>query len=130
MSCGSRGGAGRAGGAGDADRVVEVRMVDSAFDPATFSVASGETVTFRFTNEGAVAHEAYIGDAADQAAHEEEMSERAHGGHAEESDRAITLDPGQDGELTWTFEEEGSIEIGCHEPGHYAAGMRASVAVS
>jgi uncharacterized cupredoxin-like copper-binding protein len=73
-----------------------VRMVDSAFEPAQFTVSGGETVTFRFTNAGQAVHEAFIGDAQDQAAHEEQMSARMeHNGHGDDAEEALTLQPGR-----------------------------------
>ncbi len=41
----------------------------------------------------------------------------------------ITVDPDESGELTYTFDQLGTIEIGCHQPGHYDAGMRVTVTV-
>lgn len=57
---------------------------------------------------------------------------RAHGGgHGGGSDAdAITVEPGDTGELTHTFDESGEFEIGCHEPGHYEAGMKIDVTVA
>jgi uncharacterized cupredoxin-like copper-binding protein len=42
----------------------------------------------------------------------------------------ITVDPGKTGELTHTFDRTGTVEIGCHQPGHYAAGMKLAVTVA
>jgi uncharacterized cupredoxin-like copper-binding protein len=38
--------------------------------------------------------------------------------------------PGDTGELTYTFDEAGPLEVGCHEPGHYDAGMKIAVNVA
>lgn len=115
------------------DRVVEVRMVDIAFEPETISVEAGETVTFEFVNDGEVAHDAYVGDAEAQDEHEAEMRDAEgdeHGGHGGGDDDAITVEPGESGELTHTFAEAGTVEIGCHQPGHYDAGMKIEVEVA
>jgi uncharacterized cupredoxin-like copper-binding protein len=48
------------------------------------------------------------------------------GGHG---DAGIKVEPGKTGELTHTFRKGESVVIGCHEPGHYAAGMKLAVAV-
>ena len=37
--------------------------------------------------------------------------------------------PGETGSLSMTFAEARSLLIGCHEPGHYEAGMRATLTV-
>lgn len=42
----------------------------------------------------------------------------------------VEVRPGETGELTVTFDKPGDVVIGCHQPGHYEAGMRATVAVS
>lgn len=106
--------------------VVNVEMVDIDFKPETLRVQKGEKVRFVFTNSGRVAHEAFIGDAEAQKEHEREMRE---GGHGHGSSNAVVVDPGETGELTYTFGEAGPIEIGCHEPGHYPVGMKINVEV-
>jgi uncharacterized cupredoxin-like copper-binding protein len=111
---------------------VQIEMVDVAFKPTSVQVTRGETVKFVFTNNGSGPHDAFIGDTAAQAEHEESMREAGdsgHGGHGAATD-AITVQPGQTGELTHTFKDTGKVEIGCHQPGHYAAGMRIAVTVA
>ena len=122
-------------GDGEANRTIEIEMVDIAFEPAELEVEAGETVRFVFENTGEAPHDAFIGDAEAQEQHEQEMREadgdNGHGGGHEENaaEDAITVEPGETGELTYTFEEAGSLEIGCHQPGHYQAGMKVDVAV-
>jgi uncharacterized cupredoxin-like copper-binding protein len=113
-------------------RTVEVEMVDIAFEPETLTVEQGETVTFRFTNNGRVAHDAFIGDAEAQADHEAEMADGGDGGHGHGGDDAdaIVVEPGETGTLTHTFDDAGTVEIGCHQPGHYDAGMKIDIDVS
>ena len=41
----------------------------------------------------------------------------------------VVLEAGETKELTWKFTESGTVLIGCHQPGHYAAGMKGSVEV-
>lgn len=119
------------------DRTVAITMKDIAFEPATLEVRRGETVRFEFTNTGAVAHDAFIGDKAGQDDHEKEMRDSQGddmGGMDtnadEESAGAITVEPGGKGDLTYTFDEPGAVEVGCHQPGHYAAGMKIAVTVT
>lgn len=116
------------GGAGE--RTVEIDMVDIAFEPDTLQVERGETVRFTFANRGKVAHDAFIGDEEAQAEHEQEMGDDHGGEHGDGDEDAVTVDPGEDGELTYTFDESGTFEIGCHQPGHYDAGMKVTVEVS
>jgi uncharacterized cupredoxin-like copper-binding protein len=130
VACGKSGGpggaSGRAGG-----RTIQIEMVDTAFKPAQVTVAGGEAVTFRFTNAGSVAHEAFVGDARAQADHEAEMaSPMAHGNHGSGGVEGVTLQPGSSGNITYVFDEPGQVEIGCHEPGHYTAGMRVAINVT
>ncbi len=105
---------------------VEVAMEDIKFDTTTLTVTAGETIDFRFTNTGKIAHDAFIGDAAAQMEHEVEMSDAS--AHPME-EAAIVLQPGESGELSYTFDLPGTYQIGCHQPGHYAAGMKIQVTV-
>jgi len=176
--CGSHDGS--AGHSGDgaspttatAGRAIGVKMTDNAFQPSTFRVAKGETVTFTFTNDGAVTHEAVLGDEAAQMSHHQQMTGttgmtgttdhhdamggsdhhdamdgaigdsdhhrksdstapagHGHAGADMHDDDAVTVAPGRTGSLTHTFSESGTYLIGCHEPGHWEAGMKATVEV-
>lgn len=114
--------------AADADRVVEIQTSDAlTFEPADITVAAGETVTFRLTNEGAVVHDFTLGDQATQDEHETEMSEMDGMDHDEPN--VATIPAGETVELTWTFGDEGTVLIGCHQPGHYEAGMTGRITV-
>ena len=112
---------------GDADRTIEIEMVDIAFEPSEVEVEAGETVRFVFTNSGEIPHEAFIGDDDEQAHHAEDMA-AAHGDHGDTT--GITVEPGERGEITHTFGDEvGKVLIGCHQPGHYEGGMVATIDV-
>ena len=114
---------------GIADRTVEVDMVDIAFAPEVIDVAAGETVRFVFRNSGDVAHDAFIGDKGAQDDHAADMAE-VHGGHDDDGE-GITVEPGETAELTHTFgSEDDGLLIGCHQPGHYDAGMVVSIDVT
>lgn len=116
-----------------ATRTVEVTMVDIAYQPTTLNVQRGERIEFVFQNKGAIAHDAFIGDTAAQAEHEKDMREGgSKGGHDKMGGEgnAITVEPGKTGRLAYTFDKPGAIEIACHEPGHYAAGMKIAVTVT
>jgi uncharacterized cupredoxin-like copper-binding protein len=109
---------------------IDVRMVDVAFEPTTLTVPHGKKVTFRFTNDGKTPHDAFIGGADAQADHEQEMRSGSGGMHHGEEEAAITVEPGKTGTLKHTFDEAGTVEIGCHQPGHYAGGMKVTVTVT
>lgn len=112
--------------AADAGRVIEIEAADDfSFTPAEVSVSVGETVTFRVVNTGNLPHDFTIGDAQLQDQHEEEMASGEM--HGVSDPNAMSLEPGETNELTWTFTESGTILIGCHVPGHYAAGMKGTL---
>jgi uncharacterized cupredoxin-like copper-binding protein len=46
-----------------------------------------------------------------------------------DGDSGTSVQPGQTATLTHTFTTAGSTIIGCHEPGHYQAGMKLTVIV-
>lgn len=114
--------------ADESPRVIAVTMTDALrFEPDAFAVSPGETIRFEVANAGQIRHEFYIGDADDQAAHEAEMIEM--GGMAHDEPNGISVEPGGSKVLDYTFDAPGTLLIGCHEPGHYDAGMMATVEV-
>jgi uncharacterized cupredoxin-like copper-binding protein len=118
-------------GAAKTPRGVTVKMVDNAFKPTTLTAALGERITFTFTNRGKFDHDAFIGGTKAQATHEREMrdSDGHHGGHGD-APNAVTVEPGKRAKLVYTFKKAGTLEIGCHQPGHYDDGMVMSVVVT
>jgi uncharacterized cupredoxin-like copper-binding protein len=116
--------------ADEAARTVEVTTLDTmAFEPVTISVSSGEVVTFVVTNHGQAVHEFTLGDAAMQQEHADAMA-RMPDGMSHDVPNSITLQPGETKRLTWRFGHAGTLEYGCHEPGHHGAGMRGEITVS
>jgi uncharacterized cupredoxin-like copper-binding protein len=112
----------------DADRVVDVAATDElVFEPAQFDVAVGETITFRIVNQGNLVHDFTLGDQRAQDEHETEMAEM--GDMVHEAPNVVSIPAGETVELTWAFTEAGTVLIGCHEPGHYAAGMKGGITV-
>lgn len=117
--------------------VIEVDMVEFAFEGEPFEVPVGAPVTFRFSNTGALPHEAMFGSAHQQ--EEFAASGEGHGRHGDgDGDgeqghhgdvKAITVEPGETGEITVTFDEPGEVFMGCHIPGHFDAGMVAPLTV-
>lgn len=116
----------------EADRTVEVEALDSlAYEPSGIDVEAGETVTFVVTNPGSAVHEFVIGDAETQEEHEQEMQEMMESGmQMHDEPNALALDPGETKSITWHFTEAGTLEFACHQPGHYAGGMRGEIDVS
>jgi uncharacterized cupredoxin-like copper-binding protein len=112
-----------------AARTVDIAMADITFDQKTLTVKTGETIDFRFTNTGQIPHDAFIGDADAQMEHDDEMAHMGDASTHSMGESAITVQPGAAGELSYTFNEPGTYEVGCHQPGHYGAGMKIEVTV-
>jgi uncharacterized cupredoxin-like copper-binding protein len=110
-------------------RTIEVAMTDELrFEPAEFTVRAGETVRFEVTNTGAILHDFFLGDEAEQAEHEDEMGGMS--GMGEDGPTSLSVEPGETKTLEYTFSDDaGELLIGCHEPGHYDAGMVATVTI-
>lgn len=83
---------------------------------------------FIVTNAGTQKHEFAIGDAEEHRQHAELMKEMLNMKHDEGN--AVTLEPGETKELIWRFGKPGNVEIACHIPGHYEAGMHGIVTVA
>lgn len=124
---------GAPGDASAATRVIEVDANDDfTFSPSAINVSMGETITFIVTNTGSLPHDFTLGDQATQDGHEAEMAAMAATGEMGDHDdpNAVVVEAGETKELTWAFSHSGTVLIGCHQPGHYAAGMTGAVEVS
>jgi uncharacterized cupredoxin-like copper-binding protein len=116
------------GGAAHITRTVRVDMADTMrFTPAQITVERGETIRFEVINSGQVRHEMTLGTPAELIAHAEQMRKHPEMEHADSN--AVTVDPGQRGEIVWRFTRAGAVEFACLQPGHFEAGMRGAVQV-
>ena len=111
----------------EATRTIEVSMRETEdgrmiFVPGSIEVAEGETVRFAIVNDGQIAHEFVLGTVEDNGEHKAEMEAMTEM-HKHDSPTSITLEPGETGELAWTFTTAGIFEFACLIPGHYEAGM-------
>jgi uncharacterized cupredoxin-like copper-binding protein len=96
-------------------RLVHIDMSDELkFDPSSLVVAHDETIRFLVTNSGTVTHEFALGPADKVAADE------VDGKVVVEADE---IEAGMLKELVYTFDGTGPYGYGCHEPGHFEAGM-------
>ena len=125
------------GGPADAgatvSRTVEIHAGDDLrFQPDQVAVKVGETITFKLVNTAQVEHDFTLGDDAAQTEHEKEMRAMSSGDMAGmgDSGNAIHIPPGQTKTITWTFTKAGTTLYGCHEPGHYASGMKGTITVA
>jgi uncharacterized cupredoxin-like copper-binding protein len=119
-------------------RPVVILAKDFAFIPPIVDLVPGETVLFQVINGGLVAHEAIIGTAPVQAAWEavEAPTASAPPGPTPELSVApdtaavgvrVFVGSGQRSDVAWVVPavaaNDGAWSIGCHIPGHLAAGM-------
>ena len=119
-----------------AGKIIEISMKDNSYTPGKLEVRRGEKVTLRFTNDGAAKHEALVGTQQDQDDHAVQMKDSSMGAgdgmdmhHGQASD-VVVVDPGQTSDLATTFNDAGEFLIGCHQPGHWEAGMKATLKVA
>ena len=97
-----------------ADQTIEVNMVDIAFKPDVLTVKAGTTVRFVFANDGNLVHDATFGDEAHQQAVESGRQQRD----------GVAVGPNKRRDFIRTFNTPGTLIIGCHQAGHYEAGMK------
>ncbi len=93
------------------------------------AVAQGETVRLRIANSGRMPHELVLGQMAELLQHAQMMREHPDMPAHHEANE-VTVQPGQTGDLTWTFTQPGTIDFACLLPGHYEAGMVGKVVVA
>lgn len=117
-----------ASSAGAVRTVTATLSDDMAIELSESEFTVGETVRFDVTNTGAIVHEFYLGNEQEQAHHAEEMEEMGGMGHDEPS--GVAVEPRAMETLEYTFTEAGEILAGCHEPGHYEAGMVTGLTVN
>ncbi|MGI8405252.1 MAG: heavy metal translocating P-type ATPase [Thermomicrobiales bacterium] len=100
------------------------------FSPDAMTVTKGDTVAFVITNSSDAEPEFVIGDEKIQAEHDREMASGTEAiSTMDTKPYAVDVPPHTTVTLVYTFEQEGSLIIGCHVPGHYAAGMRRTITV-
>jgi len=99
---------------------------DFTYDPPLIEIVPEEVVEFQISNEGGVVHEFLVGDEARQAEFEREMAVGGHEAHGAEAP-GVSVEPGEEESFVFKFpDKERELFYGCHEPGHYAAGMKGS----
>jgi uncharacterized cupredoxin-like copper-binding protein len=107
---------------------IDVTLTDAMrIEPDPMTVPADVPITFVVTNIGVIDHEFMLGDEAEQNDHEQEMLEP--GAMAHDHSYTIVVKPGETKELVFTFDSPGMTFAGCHIPGHYPAGMKATINV-
>jgi len=120
---------GEPGRAAAVTRTIQVKMSDSMrFHPEKISVKRGETIKFVVHNDGIEPHEFMLGEIKELQEHAEVM--RKHPTMVHDDPNAITVNPGQTGELIWKFTKSGRIDFACLIPGHFEKGMKGDIQVS
>ena len=109
-----------------ATREVKITTHDQLrFEPDRIEVRAGEVVMFTVQNIGKTRHEFVLGDAKYQEMHGKDMQS----GHMADGANAVSLEPGETKRLTWEFGEAGTLQFGCHEPGHFEGGMVGEITI-
>ncbi len=126
----------------DAPREVNVIAKDYLFVPDPIDLIPGETVLIHFVNGGLEPHELVIGDAAVQEAWERAWAATVGGPPGaspvppppEVRGLRIYAASGARVDLLWTVPEDPAVVartlFGCHLPGHWQRGMRASLRIA
>jgi uncharacterized cupredoxin-like copper-binding protein len=109
-------------------RTVEILASDDLrFSPVKIEIRAGETIRFVVKNVGSTRHEFAVGDRAAQHAHAQIMRKYPGMKHGD-SATTVVLPPGGTKTLIWKFDHPvNQIELACHVPGHYEAGMKIDV---
>jgi len=138
---------GEPGNVKHASRTINVKMLDSYYQPKNIEVKEGETIVFKVENVGVLVHEFNIGTAIMHDAHQKEMINMFkhgaitptsinhkkmnmgnEGGSMKHDDpNSVLLNPGQSSELVWKFTKAANLEFACNIPGHYQAGMMGKI---
>ncbi|WP_163046186.1 cupredoxin domain-containing protein [Aurantimonas aggregata] len=124
---------GKAGEASHVTRTVEVSMMETnegemLFEPKVIEVKEGETVRFAFQNKGQIPHEFVMDTSESIQEHKVLMEKFPEMEHADPN--SISLQPGETGEIFWTFTNTGDFEFACLIPGHYESGMHGPLTVA
>ena len=113
----------------EARRTIEILMTDDMrFSPSHLDVRQGETLRLRAVNRGQVMHEIVIGTRQELEVHAEMMKKHPNMEHDEPY--MAHVEPGQRGDIVWTFNRPGDFEFACLIPGHFEAGMRGTIRVT
>ena len=132
----------------EVDKVIEVKMYDTFYEPNEFKIKKNETIKFIVHNYGELVHEFNIATKEMHLKHQSEMmkmveneilladtinkkkmKELSKKDHAMSHTHAnsVLLEPNKSEEIIWKFNTSAELEAACNVPGHYEAGMIAKI---
>ena len=139
---------GEKGKLSEVNKTIEIKMYDNYFEPNVLIIKKGETIKFIVYNYGEFVHEFNIATKEMHLKHQSEMmrmveneillanridkkkmkelSKKDHSMSHSHSN-SVLLEPNQSGEIIWKFNTDANLEVACNVPGHYEAGMIASI---
>ncbi|MCC6921847.1 MAG: cupredoxin domain-containing protein [Nitrosomonas sp.] len=118
--------AGHPGTASEVSQDIKVTQVDNMFLPNEIRVTEGETIRFVVINKGDHRHEMVIGMMDNLRKIAKQRRKNPDEIPAEAG--VMRLQPGEKGEIIWTFGQIGEIDFACPLPGHFKA-MRGKIYV-
>tara|TARA_Y100001935_G_scaffold255343_1_gene267827 strand:+ start:3178 stop:3681 length:504 start_codon:yes stop_codon:yes gene_type:complete len=142
---------GKEGKLNEVDRTIKVIMYDNYYEPKSLNIKAGETINFEVVNAGVLVHEFNIANSMMHKKHQPEMKKMFDLGilkvtsidkekmkkmakidkaMAHSHSNSVLLQPGEKANLIWKFDNAINIEIACNIPGHYQAGMIATVDIN
>lgn len=124
---------GKPGKAADVTRTINVSMRElpdgsMVFEPSTLHFRRGETIRFAVSNDGELEHEFVLDDHHGIEEHKALMEKFPEMEH--DDPNSIRLEPGQEGEILWSFTNDGEFAFACLIPGHHQAGMNGKLEVT
>ena len=135
---------GQPGKASEVSRTINIDMFDNYYNLESIDVKEGETIRFNITNKAALVHEFNLAPPEAHKNHQQEMlmmlkhgviqgnklnrklmtMEMANGESMNHNDpNSVLLEPGENTEIIWKFDDKTEIEFACNIPGHYQSGM-------
>ena len=131
-SSGGGGGGGSGSSQGTTGKVIKsvvIKETEFKLSPATVTLSKPGTYAFKAEDDGSTQHSLEIEDEGVKS--EGGEGEESEGGEDEGGEAQLeqTLDPGQSGVLTVTFQKSGTYEMYCPVDGHEQQGMKGKVVV-
>ena len=139
---------GEKGKAKEVDRVIEVKMYDTFYEPNEFKIKKNETIKFIVYNFGELVHEFNIATKEMHLKHQPEMMKmveneilladridkkkmnefsKKDSSMSHSHSNSVLIEPNKSAEIIWKFNTEAELEAACNVPGHYEVGMVAKI---